>query len=106
MQGAVTLKNGTSWIKDFFTPSGNLTARFYRVSTEPRGKYELMYSGCVANISIYFDGYSVSIGSIKYSLKNSGYDNLFYGQVKSQYQIPKYVSEYVLSYFRKRSSYA
>ena len=93
---------GIEWIKDFFTGSGDLTARFYRVPTEPIGKYELMYDKCIANISVYYNKGRIKIGSISFSLADRQYDNLFRDQVKSEYKIPKYVIDFILYYFRTR----
>lgn len=89
------------WIKDFFSSKGNLVARFYRVTTEPEGKYEIMYDGCQANMSVLTDGTKVRIGSITYSLKDKKYDSMFCDQVRSNYFIPAYVTKFVLSYFRR-----
>lgn len=98
---SVKLNNGLNWIKDFFTPRGSLTARFYRVETEPEGKYELMYSNCMANISILYIGDTIRIGSITYSIHHKNYDKLFIDQARSMYQIPKYITTFILSYFRQ-----
>ena len=89
------------WIKDFLSSKGNITARFYRVNTEPVGKYEIMYDGCQANMSIIIDGNKVIIGGIVYSLKDKKYDSMFCNQVKDSYFIPKYITEYILSYLRR-----
>lgn len=89
------------WIKDFFTTSGNLTARFYRVCTEPVGKYELTYNGCTNDISFYYNrqSQSIKVGSIFLSLQNTRYIPLFCEEVKTSYGIPKYITEYIVKYF-------
>lgn len=89
------------WIKDFFSSKGNLVARFYRATTEPVGKYEIMYDRCQANMSVLTDGTKVRIGSITYSLKDKKYDSMFCDQVRSKYFIPAYITKFVLSYFRR-----
>lgn len=94
---------GTNWIKDFFTQGGNLTARFYKLSSQPRDVYDLMYDNCQANMTIILDRTrgGIRIGSLYLSLKDKDYWNYFYLKVKEVYFIPKYVTEYILKYLYK-----
>ena len=94
---------GTEWIKDFFTQNKNLTARFYRLSSQPKDVYDLMYDKCQANITIILNRQNggVKIGNIYLSLRDKKYWGYFCLKVKEEYFIPKYITEFILNYLYK-----
>lgn len=94
--------SNTTWIKDFYTKSGNLTARIYKVSTDRR--FFIMYNNCKESIDFDYPLHNgeryLRVGEYGISLNLKGTIMLedFFGKLRKEYDLPLYISREIYKY--------